>query len=297
MPFPQNDGYYPDPSIPMWMYVGAGALSGNFTTREGVWVEYWDMQPEFLNRFISTFLGTARKSGLGINRILPVRHPYFNGFYASRIASVQGLGPQNYSQSDPAPYKLLRVGLEFAPPPYRVQGDRAFIQLVGQKNMVEFLYRNQGAFRWEAGTPAEGSLAVTGVTKQSLLKQRLTFRWNMVPDDGLYTAGGFWQGGRAKNLDDALNTVNILPWFEYPAGTLLFEDWEPIPHGSPESDQIYWDVILTMLFFDPPQGGTVRGHNTLPHPTNGKWYGVFASSDAARSIFEESDFDRIFYMN
>jgi hypothetical protein len=137
----------------------------------------------------------------------------------------------------------------------------------------------------------------------ALKNQELTLLWKRVPRVGLYSNAG---SGRPTNLDAAIGTVNSSPLFfpnanndlfMYPAGTLLFEGYEPRPLESPlppelnpgfqEGDpNLLFDVLLNWGFADPPYDTTAnggaphRGQNLVPRRgitagdiyANGLWY-------------------------
>lgn len=322
-PFPTNP--YPpiSPTVPTWQYVGGtGAINGNFGIGSSQVTEYWDVPDTDVVQFVQEFLGWSVKSGTRIARNNPARHPYYPYLRASRITGLEGIGPNGIRSATygmTASWKLIRLSVQFETPPYQILEDNQVTISEFQRNIVpedfdaetEFIQRGGGQFQFPSGTPGLSNLTIQGSVAQRVGKEKKTYLWVNVPDDGLFDSGGFDNGGFATNMEAAVGTVNDAYFFDYPPGTLLMLGWKPISRTMPVDPSVLspgnpnivpraWDVKIVFSYFDPPPGDVTKlGHNLVPHPTNGLWYRAFQFGKADTSQYwryPTSNFYNIFEM-
>ncbi len=305
---PQNASYV---GVPAWQSVddGKGAISGSFSVNQSTATEEWDIYQSQWQTFVAMILGYSVSGGRGggIRRTLPRQHPQFVNMYASRVSNTQGIAPTGTSArmidggkagALTAEWQLLRCTIQYETPSYlitpNVNAEWQRYLMLSVAPTVEFVQKRIGCFLFAAGTPGNGGKAIPDSGGSALIysKTRLTFTWVQVPDFGLFE-GGFGSGGRSLNIENGLAKVNLTTFMGYPPGTLLLEGWNPRPHYYPTTipgnvgiSARLWDVDLIISYFDPPTDPTFiatyptapRGHNLVPHPTNGYWYPAFSSS-------------------
>ena len=271
---------------------------------------------------VESTLGYATSKGvnLGIARTLPMRHPEIPSIYASTVNNLQGIGANGQSSILRAAWKQIRFDITYETPPYNILDDAAVAAIAAGQGApagspgeqyryvipdfdpsVEFIQRRKGSFRFPQINDRGGVLLGRAIPDSHgaslrLVKRKYTFTWCLVPDNGLFNNGGFFKGGFAVNIENALGKVNADTFFGYAPGTVLFEGWKPIPRTYPRNLMDItqfprcWDVRLTFNHFNPPtdpndpaQNTNVNidgvvynvktgGHNAVPHPTNGYWY-------------------------
>lgn len=284
------------------------------------------------NKKISRFLPMRHPlyHWLWATKILSV-HPYRPGTLLQESAGVYNLNlgdntvtkyntdaaPVNEKGTGFAAFKAARITILFTTLPYSIYEDADINPLSGTAGefiryttremlpTAQFLVRPVGSLKWVDG-PSADSVVATGSQHQMVIKTRLRWTWHQVPDIGLFDGSGSDQGGFPTYLVDIIGKVNQTSFFGYPIGTLLMEAPEFIPINLPCPPAILglnnkyppraWNVVVNMLHFDPPAGTTNRGHNLLPH-SNGLWYKVYNTDDPTKSLYEEGEFQQIFWMN
>lgn len=319
---------YPWSTVKSSEWVGHGSsIGGSFSVNKSTWTQHYLVYPEDLIKFVQDMIGWATKSTVfanKINRRLPFRHPDIPYLYCSGISSVEGiastgqrLGQQGILCSG---WRVLKVGVQFDDPAYNIKANGDFDEserfvIPDFDPSTEFIQRDLSTFIWPAATPNLGLTPVLGSKGAtiSVSKQRRTYIWVQVPDDGLFTAGGFDKfGATAENIERCVGKVNDGDFLGCAAGTLLLESWKPEPivmpvpplqlGKGPTDVPRAWNVRLTFLFFDPqPRGDdTIRGHNLVPCPKDNKWwrpYVKLAGDVSAGWRYQETNFDLIFEMN
>lgn len=293
--------------------------------------EVWDIEDGGLRDFAADVIGWSRKKKgtTRIERFLPAQHPDLPYCWASGINSVQGLATVGKragkaTGTDVAAFKVNRVIVNYETPMYDIIPDedvelgewQRFLTLTDVTSVDEFYRRKLGVFQYNSDDTIPGNLQGTripdaGSTAQLIHKLRYTYLWISVPDDGLYTNGGFRFGGRAKNIEDCIGRVNKEDFFGWPPGTVLFEGWKPIARTPPVDPKLLhvvtkfprtWDVQLIFLFFDPEPGNQEkRGHNLVPHPTESTWWRAHmvaagAGDEEQYWRYRECDMYKIFEM-
>ena len=290
-------------------------------------------------QIIQNLVGYARSGGSGNNiiRTLPKQHPLFWNSWCSAVSSLEGIGTtgKDSTYDDVAGWQEVKFGVQYESPIYNILPDAAIDQewqrfcTPAIESKSQFLQQQDGSLWWPPGTPgypASGQ-AIQGNVGRAIITTvtQLRMTWIGVPDIGLFGAGGF-SGSGAGSSSNILNTigqVNDATFMGYPAGTLLLDSWNPILHAYPVDPlvlgyvsnigvvPIAWDVTLTFLYFDPQNangtygdtsGGVtngVRGHNLVPHPTNGFWYAAIlnGSQTSPKYRYNFVDYDSLFEMN
>ncbi len=254
--------------------------------------------------------------GGGVSRVLPMQHPNFLFLWARGVPKVQGIqyqgtntpGNNGYPVGD---YSMARLTVEFWQPTYAIWPDGAVNEwerytTVRVEPSAEFLARQIGNFKFDPAVNAPGVQQIVGKKTQQLYKKRIKVTWHQVPWLGLFPNAG--DGGldySSPNIDGIINHVNNAAFAGCAEQTLLCEapQFEPVPWpantlslgylGSNVS-QLY-DVHFNLLFFDPPNGGTQRGHNTAP-AIDGFWYG-FIATDGANVPYAPATFSDLFVLN
>lgn len=264
--------------------------------------------------------GTSLGPNAGIARRLPSRHPENTNLFASSVGNIQGIGENGKTSLQTAAWQMARFDITYETPPYNILSDAVAAAIAAGQGApagspgeqyryvipdfepsLEFIQRRKGSFRFPKIAGRGGVLNGQAIPDPSgsslrLVKRRYTFTWCLVPDKGLFNGGGFFQGGFATNIEEALGKVNADTFFGYAPGTLLFESWKPIPRTYPLQLQSLndfprcWDVRLVFNHFNPPTdpndpaqttninvGGALYnvktgGHNAVPHPTEKYWY-------------------------
>lgn len=294
--------------------------------------EVHDVEDGKIRQFAQDVLGwSVRKknelTGQCIERHLPARHPDLPHLFASNISGVQGLATtgsrdgSNGKGDQAAAFKVNRYTISYSTPNYNILDDGAvekewqrYTALVGVEPIIEFYRRKVGTRVWvnDAANPNKNQPITGAVGSQQLVrKQRIKMLWVQVPDDGLFTAQGFFKGGAPVKLEAALGCVNDDTFFGREAGTMLFEGYNIIPritHTDPFADddrlRFCWDVELIFVYFNPPPGdSSKRGHNLLPQEAGEMlwWRHIPSTTGATDSssywLYPEADFDTIFEMN
>lgn len=267
-----------------------------------------------------------------LRRVLPFQHPYWQQLYCTKVVKFEGLSPDGKIIGIDGPfqeYKIVYLTLQFSRPPYALLSDAEIPADpdTGVKEEwlryttrvwspgVEILAREGQTFVYTSGTgPTSLSPAATfpGSVGQPVTKQKLTMTWHQLPEAAVYDSNGF-----PKNLfydfftgDRLVSTVNMAAFYGCDIGTLLYiiPNIEPHPLQLPpalmdlpfdETFQLQYNVILNLLFFDPPQGTGVaantRGHNNAPW-ADGFWYPI-ASVQGNHPPFASTTFPSIFAIN
>lgn len=219
-----------------------------------------------------------------------------------------------------AAFKFARMTILFTTMPYdiRQDGEVSVDPTASNGEWIRFCVREfqpstqvltkpVGSLKWRAG-PLNGQ-TVPSSHSQIVSKTRIKITWHQVPDDGLFDSGGSAKGGYPTNLMAPVGQVNDVPFLGRPIGTLLMESPELIPITMPCHPDILgglntlsdppraWNVVVNLLYFDPPGDGTNHGHNLLPHPTDGLWYKVSADGDATKFLYQPGNLAQAFWMN
>lgn len=316
------------PNVPAYQDVrGTGSVSASMASGQSSFTEHWFIKDTDLQQFTQDVLGWSKKNGVRINRNTPAQHADLNFMWASRVTSVEGYastGKRAAAAGSVASFKLLRIGVQYDTPPYRIVDDVAFAGDKEYKRYVvptsetnaEFLQLAKGAFVFYGGAPAPNANKTFGRPGESgalqiVMKTKVTYLWIQVPDNGLFSMGGFDQGGRPYNIENALGTVNNDTWHSYPKGTLLLESYGLTPQTLPIAPATVglpprgiprvWNVALNFVYFDPlPFDANFRGHNLVPLPGSNSWVLAkrqgAADGDETQRIYQYSNFDTIFEM-
>lgn len=269
---------------------------------------------------IAEILGGAKlnRTTGQLDRTLPVRHPEFDWLYASRIVSVKPLkwdSKLRLPAGTISGYQYSLITIVFTQPKWTMLSDARIDALYGSPRKEyrrfverrpepsgEVVTRSEGSFKWEQG-PQIGTV-FKGPQGQFLPKATEVLVWKRVPQVGLFSNGGT---GDPTNVYAAVGKVNDDEFLGNPAGTLLLQPPRLIPLEVPTipaavganenlgQPAIFYDVELPLLRFDPPYGGSVRGHNNAIGP-DGLWYPLVDATNGTRRIFEEADFESIFQM-
>ena len=280
----------------------------------------------------------SKGMGNDIARTLPSQHSLFFNMWCSSVSSIEGVGTTGKDDfyDDIAGWQEVKFGVQYESPPFPILADgavnaewqRYITPMVESKS--QFLQRQDGSLCWPTGTPnyASGQVPIQGNVGKAIITTvtQLRMTWIGVPDIGLFGSGGLSGSGTGSstNILSSLGQLNDATFMGYPRGTLLFDSWAPVEKvypvdptvlGYPANSgniPIAWDVTLTFLYFDPQnQDGTFgdkttgqptsgfRGHNLVPHPSNGNWYAAVLAGQAATPTcrYNYVDFDSIFEMN
>ena len=286
-----------------------GSLSmgaSDFQCGESMLVRFEDLA---YNNVAAKLLGYSFADGDVLRRIIPFRHPIWHWSYCSRIAGVRFLQADGKEVFDEGPHMNFAwavLDLVFSTPNYRVLTDNQIGQLAlfewdrfverTVKSRTNAIQRLQGEFSFREGDPTD--LEVPFGPSQLLFKTPIQWLWHDVPESWLLDN----VTKLPTNVFAARGHVNQSDFAGFPAGTLLMEDPEirprmlPIP---PEDINLgvfepprSFDVLLNFLYFDPPPGGTIRGHNTLPWTVDGLWYVV--ADNGNNFLYPETEFPMIF---
>lgn len=259
-----------------------------------------------------SLLGAAWRESTSLKRQLPMAHPIFPHLYCSRVASAQGV---SFTQKTEdawgtfASYQLVRLGLVFEAPTFAMLDDAELAKDWEGKERNRFLewqrmptvesIQHAGSFfQWEEGGgsgPTIGKEVPFGVPHY-LSKVGLQFTWKMVPVDYALDANY-----AATKIESCLGKLNKTPIWGCAAGTLYFAGMRLEKRGSPfllpnvptNYPQYLLDIPMQFKFFDPPKGGTVRGHN-LSAWNDGLWYAMKCASNGNKRLYEEAEFNDIF---
>lgn len=293
-------------NIPSRQVVTSGALAGSFGVGVSQISQQYDIKGTDLVQFCTDVLGYAVKAGSKIHRQIPSCHPSFPYMYASRITGIEGLAPiGNFGSiaGTDSKYKSYRVTIVYETPPYRIARDAqvAFewerYTIPRIESSAEFIQRQDGSMLYESGTLANKPVGKGGVPMR-LVKEKISIEWVQVPDDGLFTQGGFDYGGRPAKIENGLGKVNSAEWHGYPAGTLLFDSWDPQAQTMPilpvqlgTTQPRAWNATLNFIYFE-------FGHNYVPAPTGGGWVRVYAKGSAPpKYLYDSYNFNLLFDMN
>lgn len=306
--------------------VSSQTVDLQMTSESGTAVEIHDVKDDEVAIFTQDVLGwSQRRKGTNlIERHLPAQHADYRQLWATSISGAEGLAPTGSREGsvsgDSVPaFKTRRVRLTYSTPNYDVLDDQEiesewqrYLVLEDCEPITEFFRRNAGAFRY-ADPTVGGVIPGSSGAAQLIQKQRYTYLWMQVPDEGLYTAGGFAQGGRAKRIEELLGKVNSEIFMGWPKGTILFEAWKAIPRMS-LGDPLFgnrlprsWNVRLQFVYFDPPtpngpNSNDPRGHNLYPHQKKSTWHRAILDHEDATDAsawwrYQEADLRDIFLLN
>ena len=291
-----------------------------------------------LGYFVQSCIGYAVSGGAGkgIKRVLPAQHPDIPYLWASRIGSVEGMGPYGISGSSSAMWKLINVRVQYETAPYYILPDGIpewqRFTVPDSEPDVEFVQKRTGAFQFPVNValgPVSGqAIPDTYGAALKIQKTRKTFLWCQVPDNGLFL-NGFNAGANSPNIEKCLGTVNSVQFMGFPPGTMLLEGcryvsktypWMSNVGGIISSFPRAWDVKLVWSYFgchvSPQPAGVVPpttiadpavyainstlGHQCVPHPTNGFWYRPFQQGGNDGPPFWRypvADHNQVFLMN
>lgn len=296
---------------------------GQSTHTETVYIKD---DPDHLKNFITDIIGYSQKDFAGagdtISRLLPARHPFLPYLWASGIEDITPVGrPVQSPQNNYAKYDLLRCRVNFATPPYRMIEDGVgnefdrFVAVEGYETNSTFVQQKNGAIVF-SGTSAPAAwqnkpIPDSGGMTIKISRTRIKLLWVMVPDKGLFSGG--WPGAPTKILT-SLGTVNNATFMGYPAKTLLFESWNPVPRTMPVDPTLLglnatdvpraWDVQLVFNYFDPKPSGEAAaasvGWQGALCPTDRQWYNSYISGQAQdddHQPYSRTTFSDIFKMN
>lgn len=289
-------------------YVGQGSsVSGSFAFGQSTAVMQWVMEWEEVEDFIETTLGGALSAGGGLIRSIPSQHPQFSGMFASRITGIDALAPTNKNDAGYSNWKRVIATVQYEAPPYRIDPDDASGR--PDENGCWITFNGSSALQVMTRKGAEFDLvgynqSINDNIAVLLAKQRYKVVWYQVPEIGLFDRlGGQATGGRSRNIENCLGKLNHMEFMGYPAGTLLLENFVPVPYPDPLGRRRFYNVELNFLFFDPEPvsaetqalGVLSRGHNLVLAP-NGKW--CFARrKGVGTGIYQYADYSTIFRMN
>ncbi len=287
---------------------------------------------------VTEIIGSQSFNGSGLNRTLPWKHPFLSKCYATSIASVQPYGSYINIDGDYAEYDRYRLNIVFSRRPYSLNGlafgggplgpDEELSRFCMPYTEPKLEYVNLERLRlvWAPGTPGK-VIAVDSTTGKVTLEQtegfavggtvgvrvpmsQIKWNWYQVPLE----IGGTY-GVSPTNITDGLGHVNDKAWptfidsnDQFPAGTLLMTGAALQPRvalvSEEESDpDYYFDVVFTMLYFEPELGPEFYstnsnptykqyGHNLMPHPTDGYWYPAQAQQTKL-PLYDGYDFNKL----
>ncbi len=244
-----------------------------------------------LDQIIIQILGWPRSlgTGLGINREIPMRHPFYPQLWAKKITRIMGIkfldkitgtdpgtGPGTYSN-----YLYASVDILFTTVPYRVMGD---VQLNQTPTGLEYerycevrpqpagqilnVEKSQNIFhyaqQYSANQPPIGNTSQSAIPfGQTILipKKEIHVTWYEVPHLGLFNSTDPF--GLTVNIDKCIGTVNNSAIWGYEEGTLLFDPprFTPVMAGVPAGfmglndawdPPRTWNVEFIIKWFDPP---------------------------------------------
>jgi hypothetical protein len=241
-----------------------------------------------------------------LQRQLPMRHPYYNQMFATRIVKVDGIGPTERYDSPTGPYQLyqiLRLTIQFSRPPYVLLKDNQiptdpdtgvpqewlrFTTYQWVPN-VEILARQGTQFQYSTSGTAPYQQQFGESLGLPVSKLKLTLTWHQIPQLALYNANYFpinviFDYASPGSL--LLGAVNNVEFFGCAIGTLLYLGPEIIPKplqlppdlmdlDVDETFFLQYDIRFHFAYFDPPIGPseTVHGWNTAPWADT-FWYAV-----------------------
>ncbi len=259
-----------------------------------------------LEQIITQTLGYSRSLGSvngGIEREIPMRHPFFPQLWAKKITRITGVkwesktigadpgtGPGTFSE-----YLYASVDILFTTVPYRVMTD---VQLSGQSPTGNEWERYcevrpqpagqfvsvdsaQQVFKYAETVTGGPTLLQPIKSPQTILlpKKEIHITWYEVPHLGLFNSTDPF--GLSLNLDKCIGKVNSSAIWGYAAGTLLFDPPRLTPvmagvsSGFMGLNDVWdpprmWNVEMIIKWFDPPNNGTsantdsrVRGWNIV----------------------------------
>ncbi len=292
-----------------------------------------------LEQIITQVLGYSRSLGAtngGINREIPMRHPFFPQLWAKKITRIvgtkfidkavgvnPGTGSGTYSE-----YLYAAVDVLFTTVPYRVMNDVTLAsqsptgqeyerycevrpQPAGQILNVE---RSQQVFKYAETTTGGPSVNTPIPFGQTILlpKKEIHITWYEVPHLGLFNSTDPF--GLSVNLDKCIGSVNSSAIWGYAAGTLLFDPPRLTPvmagvsSGFMGLNDIWdpprmWNVELIIKWYDPPNNGTspntdsrVRGWNIVAFFPPTYFLVTTDGSSGGPRIYRETDFTTAFVM-
>jgi len=276
-----------------------------------------------INKVIPEIVGYPRRVDVAkLTRNLPMRHPQYFWLYGRSVPKMQpykalgklqvGYGPTAYHL-----YNLLTVVYESLPFEVRTDAQVSTYTVPEFNRFTEKYYdagaeylslERRGAFKFipEAGGDLTSRTIHNDLPKLTT-KADLTWIWHDIPHNGLFTTSGV-----PTNVEAGLGKVNSLAFPDangFPAGTLLMLGAKITPTTAPVSPHVLgladnvdpprlWRVEYKVKYYNPPPGGTYRGHNTLPKfdgSANLKWY--LATTDGTTTgatTYETYDFAKFF---
>jgi len=272
-----------------------------------------DVNWDDLQTALVQLLGISKKSGIGIDRQLPMRHPTFPWLVATRVVRVEGVRFRGFDAKvlaggAYAAYDIARISVSFEPPLYRMLpngpgGEWNRWVEYRHNPATEFVVREKGQMVWnDVALGVQNGKSFTAPIGYPLAKTRLQWVWHQVPMDGLFDANN-----RMPQIENGIGLVNSAAFAGYPAETLLLEGVAPEPQPLPIDavgdgfwrrglPPVYYKVTFHMIHFDPPNGGATVGWNLEPYH-NGLWYRAGHLSDPATGKFFTYNFPNLFTMN
>ncbi len=320
------NGVTPSP-VPLWQYTGSGYVPVSISLQSSTASAQYDIEakdPLNCVMFEQYILGWSYKKEIGadspplLKRVLPAFCPVRPYMYASCIAGAEGIANTGKATNSAASaaWKLMRYTVQFETPPYPVKPDNAvtselqrFVGITDITPSTETFKYRPGAFKWPSNAPGVANTSFNDGVSFNVCKQQYTITWVNLPDDGLWTKGGFWKGGSSPNIEDGIGKLNTTTFMGKPPGTMLLESWKPIMRAMPNINladawaknrldyRPGWDAQFNFCYFDPPHSATlvgtsqVGGHNLTPHPTNGIWYRPYLVGQVANTQYRYEDYD------
>lgn len=319
--------------VPTQQYQGrsGSAVGGSFEIGRSTWTEQWQVTYQNIQTLVESVLGWGKVGGSAnvIQRHLPAYSAAFPFMRATAIPNIEALAPTGIGPMQEAAFKEYRATIQFETLPYNLATDAEVTSQGGAgtppeslryvvwncQPAAEFARTPFNVYKYPLGTgSANAGKRLPGQNGQAVLltKYRITATWMQVPEAWVTTDATTF-----PNLDNAIGTVNQGEFLGYPAGTMLFESYEPTPRVMPVlaatlgvTDPNYiprcYDITMKWLLFDPkpffmPGGiedNAPRGHNLVFDPVAGQWQRALlynTNTDANGNwLYRESDHDKIF---
>lgn len=276
-----------------------------------------------LDTAIREVLGYSfRTLGGRLSRVLPMRDPHFTWTYASAITSIRGIkfiGKNAGGGHGPyADYSYAIISVLFTTPPYAVKSDTDIIVNGSPYEWRRFVEKRFDVVGESLNTEAAELKFGANYTPPNqtihrqypfiTFKTNLSWTWVQVPDVGLFSGGGYDEGGRPEEVLACLGKVNSVEFEGWQPETLLFfpPRFEPYvmpvpPHVlnlAPNAVPRSWNVTMNMVGWEvSPLGAnevTTGGWTKVPSIL-GTWFTVTRTGGA--KLYGEIDFARAFLMN
>jgi hypothetical protein len=245
-----------------------------------------------------------------LRRVLPQPHPFWDGFWANRLAIQGEVGTRdhfappvrNANRHGPHDaYPEYRVEVYYARRPYDVRYDgevakeqSRYVEKLPGKPYSEVVTIEGGQLKFttrNGETVSDGAVLGQGVGFR-VGKTAIRWVWHEVPVKWVLNSNGI-----PSQLALRIGTINNAPWEGFATNTLYLDEIDMEYTWSTSSP-----VTLGLASWQPPRYVKVglmfkhfrEGWNRYPYPGLGTWDLVAWKDNLTKRVYEETDFDDLF---